>query len=193
MRSRVRWLISRSEARGGVAKGARRPSGFPHRPIDTKIGERKISASSLHPFSTSRNRLPAGVALRHIRVIAGRIGTVVPSLRGVGLAVIVISIVRIIAPPGINEPSTEEKPVVVKSAGVEPAIVKSIPVEPTTVEAPMKPATVKSTKSAAVEATAATVETSGVDGIWLAERGSAQQSSCDCQSPSYPGPGSIFL
>jgi len=198
MRSRVRWLISRSEARGGVAKGARRPSGFPHRPIDTKIGERKISASSLHPFSTSRNRLPAVVALRHIRVIAGRIGTVVPSLRGVGLAVIVISIVRIIAPPGINEPSTEEKPVVVKSAGVEPAIVKSIPVEPTTVEAPMKPATmkpatVKSTKSAAVEATAATVETSGVGGIWLAERGCAQQSRCDCQSPSYPGPGSVFV
>jgi len=193
MRSRVRWLISRSEARGGVAKGAHRPSGFPHRPIDTKIGERKISASSLHPFSTSRNRLPAVVALRHIRVIAGRIGTVVPSLRGVGLAVIVISIVRVIAPPGISKRSAEEKPVIVKSTVMESTIVKSIPVKPTSVEAPVKPATVKSTKSAAVEATAATVETSGVGGIWLAERGCAQQSRCDCQSPSYPGPGSVFV
>ena len=118
------------------------------------------------------------------------------------MAVIVVPIIRIITPPGICDRSTEEKSVVVKSAVVESAIVKSIAVEPTTVEstesagveaAPMKPATVKSAKSAAVEATAATVETSGVDGIWLAERGSAQQSSCDCQSPSYPGPGSISV
>jgi hypothetical protein len=63
-------------------------------------------------------------------------------------------------------------------------------------------ATVKSTHSAAVEAAAATMETPtataatamrpSVGEIWLAERGSAQQSSCDCQSPSYPGPGSRF-
>src|SRR5208282_3819147 len=121
----------------------------------------------------SWNRLPAGITLRHIRVIAGRIGTVVPNPRGVGLAVIVIPRVRIIAPPGKSERSTEEKPVIVKSIPVEPATVK-----------PAKPA---------VKATAATVETSGVGGIWLAQRGSAQQSSCDCQSPSYPGPGSIFV
>jgi len=81
---------------------------------------------------------------------------------------------------------------------MEATIVKSIPVKPTSVEAPMKPATVKSTtvksaKSAPVEATAATVETSGVGWIWLAERGCAQQSRCDCQSPSYPGPGSVFV
>src|SRR5262249_15003275 len=77
----------------------------------------------------------------------------------------------------------------------------SIPMEPATVEsATVESATVKSTKSAAVEATAATVEatattveTSGVGGIWLAERGSAQRSTCDCQSPYYPGPGSVFL
>ena len=91
-------------------------------------------------------------------------------------------------PPGVCERSTEEKPAIAKSIVVEPAIVKSIPMEPATVES----ATVKSTKSAAVEATAATVETSGVGGIWLAERGSAQRSSCDCQSPYYPGPGSVF-
>ena len=76
---------------------------------------------------------------------------------------------------------------------MESTIVKSIPVKPTSVEAPVKPATVKSTKSAAVEATAAPVETSGVGRIWLAERGCAQQRRCDCQSPSYPGPGSAFV
>ena len=130
------------------------------------------------------------------------------------MAVIVIPIVRIIAPPGICKRSPEEKPVIVKSTVVEPAVVESATVEPAIVEpatvepatvepatvksatvksATVKSATVKPTKSAAVEATAATVETSGVGRIWLAERGSAQQSSCDCQSPSYPGPGSIFL
>jgi hypothetical protein len=80
----------------------------------------------------------------------------------------------------------------------EPAIVKPAPVKPAKsgmesamVETP-KSTAVKSTKSAAVEATAAAVETSGVGGIWLAERSSTQQSSCSCQSPSYPGPGSMF-
>jgi hypothetical protein len=61
-------------------------------------------------------------------------------------------------------------------------------------------ATVKSTKSTAVEATTATVETSasapamrpGVGKMWLAQRGGAQQSGCGCQSPSYPWPGSMF-
>ena len=80
------------------------------------------------------------------------------------MAVIVIPIVRVIAPPRICERSTEEKPVIVKLAVVESAIVKSIPAES---------APVKSTEPAAVEATAATVETSGVGGILLAERGSA--------------------
>ena len=90
------------------------------------------------------------------------------------MAVIVIPIVRIIAPPGICEGSAEEKPVIVKSTVVEPAIVKSATMKPATMKpATVKPATVKSTKSAAVEATAATVETSGVGGILLAERGSA--------------------
>jgi hypothetical protein len=70
-------------------------------------------------------------------------------------------------------------------------------------------ATVKATKSTAVEATeSAPVETSapasvetpaapaaavpGVGEIWLAQRGSAQQSGCGCQRPSYPWPGSMF-
>ena len=117
--------------------------------------------------STSRNRLPAGIALRHIRVIAGRIGAIIPRLRGVGLAVVIIAIVwRVIPPIGICERPTEEKPVIAKSIAAEPAIVKSIPVE----AAPVKPAksapvhtreaTVKSTHSAAVEAAkSAPVET----------------------------------
>src|SRR5271170_229259 len=103
--------------------------------------------------STSWNRLPAGIALRHIRVIAGRIGAVIPSLRGIGLAVIVI---RIIAQPRKSERSTKENPVIVESAVVEPATVEPAAVEP-----------------AAVKATAATVETSGVGGIWLAQRRNA--------------------
>ena len=100
-----------------------------------------------------------------------------------------------------------------KSARVEPAIVKSIPVEagksvvesaaveaaksvmePATVEpATVEPATVE---TATVETS--TVETSaptpamrpGVGEIWLAERGSAQESSCGCQNPCHPGAGS---
>jgi hypothetical protein len=86
----------------------------------------------------------------------------------------------------------------VKSIPVKPA--KSPAVETASVEtATVETAAMKAAKSAAVEAPAtAAVEASAtamrpsVGEIWLAERGSAQQSSCDCQSPSYPGPGSGF-
>jgi len=75
------------------------------------------------------------------------------------------------------------------STAMEPA---TAAVEPAT--AAMEPAT------AAMEPATAPVETPAsapamlsVGEIWLAERGSAQQSSCDsCQSPSYPGPDSMF-
>ena len=71
-----------------------------------------------------------------------------------------------------------------KSAAVEPA---SPAMEAT------KSATMKSAHSTAVETPAATpAMRPSVGEIWLAERGSAQQSSCGCQSPSYPGPGSRF-
>jgi hypothetical protein len=64
-------------------------------------------------------------------------------------------------------------------------------------------ATVKSTHSAAMEPATTAVETpattptpamrSSIGEIWLAERCSAQQNSCEgSQSSSYPGPGSIF-
>ena len=89
----------------------------------------------------------------------------------------------------------------------EPAIVKSIPVEAAPVKrtksAPVhtREATVKSAHSAAVEAAkSAPVETPaipamrpGIGEIWLAERGSAQQSSCDFQSPSVSSAWALVL
>jgi hypothetical protein len=71
-------------------------------------------------------------------------------------------------------------------------------------------ATVKAAKSTAVEATksapvetaaSAAVKTSasaptmrpGIGGIWLAERGGAQEGSCGCQNLCHPGPGSGFV
>jgi len=74
----------------------------------------------------------------------------------------------------------------VKSTGVEAAIVKSIPVE-----------SGHRVKSTAMESTAA-VETpapamrAGIGEVWLAERGRAKQSPCDCQSPPYLRPGVRF-
>ena len=141
-------------------------------------------------LSAGRDHLPAGIALRHIRVIARGIGAVIPSLRGVGLAIVIIAIVWIITPPGVCERSTEEKPAIMETIVIEPAIVKSIPLEPLPV---------KSGKSAAVERAPATVETAapatmrpGKGEVWLADCGSAHHESCDSQSPSQPGPGSVF-
>src|SRR5436309_6873260 len=110
--------------------------------------------------SASRDRLPAGIALRHIRVISGRIPAIVPSLRGGGLAVVIIAIVWVVIPPiGVCEHSTEEKPVIAKSIAAEPAIVKSIPVEPALMEpALMEPASMKPAKSAPVHTAEAAVK-----------------------------------
>jgi hypothetical protein len=121
------------------------------------------------------------------------------------LAVVIISVVGIIAPFGISKQSTEENPIIVKSTVVKSTVVKSTVVKPATVkptavesgESTVDPthrgnaAAVKSTTSA-MESPTAAVRT-GVGKIWLAERGCAQQRRCDCQSPSYPGPGSIFV
>jgi hypothetical protein len=116
------------------------------------------------------------------------------------LAVVIISVVGIIAPFGISKQSTEEKPIIVKSTVVKSTVVKPATVKPTAVESgesTVDPthrgnaAAVKSTTSA-MESPTAAVRT-GVGKIWLAERGCAQQRRCDCQSPSYPGPGSIFV
>jgi hypothetical protein len=50
-------------------------------------------ARSHRTTSASRNRLPARIALRYVGVVACGIGAVVPSRRGVGLAIAIIAIV----------------------------------------------------------------------------------------------------
>jgi hypothetical protein len=97
------------------------------------------------------------------------------------LVIVVIAVVWIITPPGIYEKSAAET--------LTPLAETLVPLAETTVHSGK--AAVKSTKSTAVEATAA-AETStsapamrsNIGEIWLAERGGAQQSSCDCQCPS---------
>jgi hypothetical protein len=53
-------------------------------------------------------------------------------------------------------------------------------------------ATVKSTKSAAVETPTPAAMRPSVGKIWLTERGGAQHSSCDGQNPSVLRPGFNF-
>ena len=55
----------------------------------------------------------------------------------------------------------------------------------------VKPAVVKpvSMKSTTVETSATAMR---VGDVWMAERSGAQQSGCDCQSPSDPGAGSML-
>jgi hypothetical protein len=42
--------------------------------------------------------LPIGIALIYIRIIACRIGTIIPGLGGVRLAIIIIAVIRIVTP-----------------------------------------------------------------------------------------------
>jgi hypothetical protein len=80
-----------------------------------------------------------------------------------------------------------------KSTAVEAT--ESAPVE-TSAPAPAEtsaPAPVETSAPASVETPAAPAAAMpGVGEIWLAQRGSAQQSGCGCQRPSYPWPGSMF-
>ena len=123
--------------------------------------------------SASRSRLPAGVALGYVGVVANRIGAV-------------------ITPPRICVKSTEESSPA-EAIAVELAIVTAV--EPAIVIA-VEPASVKSTavKSIAVEPAlamepAAPAMRPSIGEIWLAERGSAQQSSCkESGRPTYPAP-----
>jgi hypothetical protein len=107
----------------------------------------------------------------------------------------------------------------VKSIAVEPPLaeirapVAEAFVAPAETIVHTREATVKATKSTAVKATeSAPVETSapasvetpaapvpaaaaampGVGEIWVAERGSAQESSCGCQNLCRPWPGPMF-
>ena len=116
---------------------------------------------------------------------------------------VVVAIVRIIIPSisvRISQPEEYAAAEPTKFAATEPAAMEAAKsgVEP----AAMKPAAMKPTKSAAAEtatavetatpATAATPAMPSVGEIWLAERGSAQQSICDYQGPSHTGPGLMF-
>src|SRR5438477_5689002 len=84
--------------------------------------------------SAGWNRLPAGVALRYVRVIACRIGAIVPGLAGVRLAVAVIVVIRIIAPVRIiiirpRQSGAGQPP------AVPPAVPAMVPVPPAPAEA----------------------------------------------------------
>jgi hypothetical protein len=97
---------------------------------------------------------------------------------------VVVAIVRIIVPSisvWISQPEKYAAAEPSKSAAMEPAAVEppksgveSAAMEP----AAMEPAAMEPAKSATMEPATAAVRP-GVSEIWLAERGSAQQSSCD--------------
>src|SRR5438067_4310804 len=130
--------------------------------------------------SAGWNRLPAGVALRYVRVIACRIGAIVPGLAGIRLAVAVIVVIRIIAPvriiiigprqsgtappPAVSSAMPAMVPVPRALAGkavvqAREATVETTAVEPAAVEpAAMKPAAMKPAKPSAMESAPA-VET----------------------------------
>src|SRR5712671_6589138 len=100
--------------------------------------------------SAGWNRLPAGVALRYIRVIACRIGAIVPGLAGVRLAVAVIVVIRIIAPVRIIIIRPRQS-----GAGQPPAVPPAVPAM-----VPVPPALAA---EAVVQAREATVETAAVE------------------------------
>jgi cell division septation protein DedD len=109
--------------------------------------------------------------LSYVRVITCRIGTVIPCLRGVRLAIVVIVVVWIIAQPRICKRSAEEKPVIVKSIAVEPAIVKSIPMKPAKSTAVEPAPAVETTTAPTVETAAPAMHLS--IGVRLAEHSNA--------------------
>jgi len=157
--------------------------------------------------SASRNRLPARIALRYVRVVARGIGAVVPVLRGAGLAGAVVAVVRIVIrsiwivspsepitpPPTVTPVALAVVPVVAvtvaetiveaREATMPSAAMKSA--KSTVKRAGVKAAVMEATaavKTAAMEATAA-VKTAapamraGMGEVRLAERCSEQQNS----------------
>ena len=139
--------------------------------------------------SASRNRLPARIALRYVRVVARGIGAVVPVLRGAGLAGAVVAVVRIVIRSiwivSPSEPITPPPTVTPVALAVVPVVAVTVAEtivearEATMPSAAMKSAksTVKraSVKAAVMEATAA-VKTAapamraGMGEVRLAER-----------------------
>src|SRR5437870_4215396 len=131
-----------------------------------------VVASARFVPLAGRNRLPACVALRHVRVITRRIGAIVPGLRGGRLAG-VIAVVGIIIPAvwiRVIGPPQHAKPAAIEPATVEAAAMKAATVKAATVKA----ASMEAAKSAAMEAaasvkpTAPTMRTS-VSGVRLAQ------------------------
>src|SRR5436190_2170358 len=119
--------------------------------------------------SADWNRLPAGVALRYVRVIACRIGAIVPGFAGVRLAVAVIVVIRVIAPVRIiiirpRQPRAGQPP------AVPPAVPAMLPVPPALAaeavvharEATLEPAAVKTTPVETARVKSTTVETAAM-------------------------------
>ena len=163
-------LAARSRRSGRSSTATRRVSRERSHPAAAE-GSRERSLDG----SAGWDRLPAGIALRYIRVIACRIGAVVPGLAGVRLAVVVVVIIRIRAPPRIiiirpRQSGTDQPPAV---AAAVPAMIPVTPVPAGKAvvqarEAAVEPAAVKSTavKPAAVKTAAmetAAVETAAVE------------------------------
>src|SRR3954452_5571312 len=100
---RCRWAIS--DLPRGAETGGQRPQPIcgaldPRMAADDWWCDVDCLSDATPGASAGRNRLPAGAALGYVRVIACRIGAVIPGLGGVGLA-IVVAVVWIITPPGI--------------------------------------------------------------------------------------------
>src|SRR5215469_159438 len=112
------------------------------------------------------NRLPAGVALCHIRIIAGGVGAIVPGLSDTGpRAVAIVRIVAVITGAGILAVIPIVRivsviPIIVVGKAVTPPIRRVDPSEPEPAaempKAMVEPAAMKPTavKAAAVESTA---------------------------------------
>src|ERR1700730_17054812 len=138
----------------------------------------EIGGASALKTSTRGDCLPAGIALGHVRVIAGGVGAIIPGLRRVGLTVfivglaVIVAVIRIVAvivvgvaviPPvrRVNptkpaaEPTAETPEAMVEPASMKPAAVKSAPMEPTKAaavkSAPMEPTKAAAVKSAPME------------------------------------------
>src|SRR5215472_15174940 len=188
-------------------QGAGGPPRSPLRPA--KRGE--IAGTRAIGGSARRNRLPTGIALRHVGVIAGGVGAVIPNRAGIGLGVpgiaiigivtvVVIVRVAIIPQVGHVDPSDADGNSGAEAA-VKRAAVKSVPVERAAVKraavksAPLCSATVKHAAvkptAASVKAPATTTAVCRVGCRQLERRGSKQQNSYgNCEGPA-DLPGSI--
>jgi hypothetical protein len=177
------------------------PSSHPGMRLVFSVSPRGTEASA------SRNRLPAGVALRYVGVVSRRIGAVVPVLRGAGLAGAVVVIVRIVirsiwivspsqtvsTPPPAIPPVVPAMVPVAAICMVDAIVETGEATAPSNMEAAtVKAATVKPTKSTPAVKPSASAVPRSVGEIWLAQRSNAQQRSGSApQSPSSPRLGSI--